>query len=261
MTFFLFPAAGNPAGLAVMRPFPDDQPADDCAATANFAPMSTSPSEAPERQLLYIFDPLCTWCYGTSPLVQRLAEDFADELPVTVLSGGMITGADVGPIGEDWELMRQRAQQVARVTGVTFGEAFQQLGAAGQYRQDSEPPSRALMVFKQLDPLERGAAFAHAIQRAFFAEGQDLNDPATYAALAREFSLDEQEFRRWYDNDASRQATRHEFEVVSRLGVQGFPTLIFAQGSQGYVLARGYQPYAELKAGLEQLLRDNAPAE
>lgn len=221
--------------------------------------MSSAESTVP--QLLYIFDPLCTWCYGTSPLVQRLAEDFAGRLPVTVLSGGMVTDADVGPIGEDWELTRQRAQQVARVTGVEFGPGFQQLGAAGTYRQDSEPPSRALMVFKQLDPLEREVAFAHAIQRALFHDGQDLNEVATYLALAREFGLDEQEFQRWYDNDASRQATQHEFDVVSRLGVQGFPTLIFAQGSQGYVLARGYQPYEELKAGLEQLLRDNAPAE
>lgn len=219
-------------------------------------PSGMSSTEATLPQLLYIFDPLCTWCYGTSALVQRLAEEFADQVSITVLSGGMITGADVGLIGEDWELTWQRAQQVARVTGAEFGAGFEQLGAAGTYRQDSEPPSRALMVFKQLDPLEREAAFAHAIQRAYFVDGQDLNEPTTYLGLARTFGLDAQEFRRWYDNEASRQATQHEFDVVSRLGVQGFPTLIFAQGSQGYVLARGYQPYEELKAGLEQLLRD-----
>ena len=224
-------------------------------------PSGMNSAQASSQQLLYIFDPLCTWCYGTSEIVQRLAQDFAGQVPVTVLSGGMITAADAGPIGVDWPLLRQRAQQVAQITGAEFGEAFQQLGEAGAYHQDSEPPSRALMVFKQLDPLNREAAFAHAIQRAFFVGGRDLNEPETYRVLAREFGLDEQEFLRWWDNDASRQATRHEFDVVSRLGVQGFPTLIFAQGSQGYVLARGYQPYEQLKAGLEQLLRDTAATE
>lgn len=217
--------------------------------------MST-PTSSPERQLLYIFDPLCGWCYGTSPVVQRLAEAFAGQVPVTVLSGGMVTGDEAGPIRQNWDYISQAAQQVARVTGAEFGEAYRRLGEEGSYHSDSEPPSRALQAFKQLDPLGREAAFAHAIQRAHFGRGQDLNAPATYAALAREFSLDPAELLRWWDSDASRQATRHEFEVVQRLGVQGFPTLIFAHGQQGYVLARGYQPYEQLKAGLEQLLRD-----
>lgn len=223
-----------------------------------FAFMSTSSSGAPERQLLYIFDPLCGWCYGTSPVVQRLAEEFADRVPVTVLSGGMVTGPQVSPIRNVWQALTDSHAQVAQVTGVEFGVGYHRLGIAGSYRNDSEPPSRALMVFKQLDPLNREAEFAHALQRALFVDGQDLNAPETYAALARQFSLDPEEFLRWWDSDASRQATRHEFEVVQRLGVQGFPTLIFAHGQQGYVLSRGYQPFEQLKAGLEQLLRETA---
>lgn len=214
-----------------------------------------TPVDSQPLQLLYIFDPLCGWCYGTSPVVQRLADEFAGRVSVTVLSGGMITGDETGPIRQMWPYIRQASQQVAQVTGVAFGEAFRQLGEAGEYRLDSEPPSRALMVFKQLDPLAREAAFAHALQRAHFVDGQDLNDPATYAGLASEFSLDPAEFLRWWDSDASRQATQHEFGVVQRLGVQGFPTLVLAHGSQGYVLARGYQPYEQLQDGLEQLLQ------
>ncbi|RTQ50239.1 DsbA family protein [Hymenobacter gummosus] len=217
-----------------------------------------SQSNQAERQLLYIFDPLCSWCYGTSPVVQRLAAEFADRVPVTVLSGGMVVGPQVRPIRHVWPALQESHAQVAQVTGAEFGAAYQRLGAEGSYRNDSEPPSRALMVFKQLDPLSREAEFAHALQRALFVDGQDLNEPQTYAALARQFSLDPEEFVRWWDSDASRQATKHEFEVVQRLGVQGFPTLIFAHGQDGYVLARGYQPYEQLKAGLEQLLEETA---
>ncbi|WP_400193727.1 DsbA family protein [Hymenobacter sp. B81] len=216
------------------------------------------PRALPDTQLLYIFDPLCGWCYGMSPVMKRLAEEYADRLPVTVLSGGMMTGDDAGPMSRMWPYISQALAQVEQVTGVQFGADFRELGAAGSYRNDSEPPSRALQVFKQLDPLGREMAFAHAVQQAHFGQGQDLNDFATYQALLPAFGLEAAEFRRWWDSDAARQATRHEFDVVRRMGVQGFPTLIFAHGQQGHVLARGYQPYEQLQAGLEQLLADVA---
>jgi putative protein-disulfide isomerase len=37
--------------------------------------------------------------------------------------------------------------------------------------------------------------------------------------------------------------------------VQGFPTSVVRIGEQGYVLARGYQPYEQVRQDLEQLLR------
>ncbi|GAA4375868.1 DsbA family protein [Hymenobacter koreensis] len=212
----------------------------------------------PDAQLLYIFDPLCGWCFGMSPVMQQLAAEYAERLPITVLSGGMVTGDDVGPIRESWDYIGQALVQVENVTGVQFGSAFRQLGEEGSYINNSEPPSRALQTFKQLDPLGREIAFAHAIQQAHFGEGRDLNAAETYEQLALAFGLDAAEFRRWWDSDSVRQATQQEFEVVQRLGVQGFPTLIFAHGQQGYVLARGYQPYETLKAGIEQLLHDTA---
>ncbi|KUG06686.1 DsbA family protein [Solirubrum puertoriconensis] len=214
--------------------------------------------QLPDTQLLYIFDPLCGWCYGMSPLIKRLAEEYAERVPFTVLSGGMVTGDDVEPIGKRWDYISQALKQVEQVTGVEFGAAFHALGAEGSYVNNSEPPSRALMVFKQLDPLNREVAFAHDIQRAHFAEGRDLNAPDTYEQLAKAYSLDAGEFRRWWESDATREATQHEFDMVRQLGVQGFPTLVFVHGHQGYVLTRGYQPYEELKAGLEQLLNETA---
>jgi putative protein-disulfide isomerase len=211
---------------------------------------------SPTYQLLYIFDPLCGWCYGMSPVVSRLADEYADRVPTTVLSGGMVTGEDVEPIRNKWGYVSQALQQVERVTGVQFGEAFKQLGAEGSYINNSEPPSRALMAFKQLDPLNREVHFAHDIQRAHFGEGRDLNSPETYEQLVGQYSLDAGEFRRWFESDATRDATQHEFDMVRQLGVQGFPTLVLVHGHQGYVLTRGYEPYQSLKAGLEQLLSE-----
>lgn len=213
-------------------------------------------------ELLYIYDAYCAWCYGMGPVLQRVEQEFAGRLTVGVLSGGMMANAEAAPIGEAWEEMAVALRQVEQVTGVKFREAYRQLGQKGRYLQDSEPPARALHVFRQLDPEGRAAAFAHAIQRALFERGEDLNAVATYEALVQPYGLDTQEFRRQFLLPATATTVQQEFAAVSRIGVQGFPTIILRVGTQGYVLSRGYQPYEAFVQALEQALQqaseDNA---
>ncbi|TGE22180.1 DsbA family protein [Hymenobacter aquaticus] len=209
-------------------------------------------------ELLYIFDPLCGWCYGMSPVVEQVQNEFAGRITVSVLSGGMVTGPNVGPIRHDWEYISAALEQVEKVAGVTFGEPFRQLGAEGSRIQDSEPPCRALTVFRQLDPYHQTASFAHALQQAYFLRGQDLNDPATYQVLAADFGLNVAEFSRRLALPETAQATRHEFAAVAKIGVQGFPTTILRVGNQGYLLARGFMPYDAFAASIEQALQQAA---
>ena len=216
---------------------------------------SNLPAALPE--LLYLHDPLCGWCYGTSPAINELQAEFAGRLDVSVLCGGMVVGDDAGPIAETWDYLRQSLEEVETVTGVQFGEAFRALGEAGRYRYDSEPPSRAIVAFRQItqDPA-RTVIFAHAVQQALFRDGLDLNETATYRPLLAPFGVDAAEFERRWAAPETAQAARQEFAAVARIGVQGFPTAVVRVGEQGYVLARGYQPYEQLRAGLEQLLRE-----
>ena len=36
----------------------------------------------PDRNLVYFADPMCSWCYGFSPVITALAERFEDRLPL-----------------------------------------------------------------------------------------------------------------------------------------------------------------------------------
>ena len=208
-------------------------------------------------ELLYLHDPLCGWCYGMSPVINQIQQEFAGRIDVSVLSGGMVTGDDVGPIADSWDYIKNALGDVESVTGVRFGAAFKALGEEGSYRYNSEPPSRAIATFRHLtqDPA-RTVIFAHAVQMALFRDGLDLNDAITYTLLLAPFGLDAAGFQRRFAAPETVRATQQEFAAVARIGVQGFPTAVLRIGEQGYVLARGYQPYEQLQQGLEQLLRE-----
>lgn len=225
-------------------------------AADKFQSMAPEPTPANLPELLYIHDPLCGWCYGMSPVINRIQQDFAGRVDVSVLCGGMVKGNEARPISARWGYIEHALGDVEKATGVQFGAAFKALGAAGSYVYDSEPPSRAIAAFRHLtqDPA-RTVAFAHAVQAALFHDGQDLNRPATYEALLAPFEVDGTEFQRRFESPEAARAIQQEFAAVARIGVQGFPTAVLRLGEQGYVLARGYQPHEQLRQGLEQLLR------
>ncbi len=81
------------------------------------AKLMLQPAPADRPELLYLFDPLCGWCYGMSPVIRRVQEEFAGQLDVSVLCGGMVTGEQAGPIRHNWPYISGALEQVQRVTG------------------------------------------------------------------------------------------------------------------------------------------------
>ncbi|OUJ75434.1 DsbA family protein [Hymenobacter crusticola] len=204
-------------------------------------------------ELLYIYDPLCSWCYGMTPVIQRIQAEFEGRINVSVLNGGMVTGEQVGPIRAKWPQLETALPELARITGARFGEAFRTLGQQGDYVLNSELPCRALVVFRQLDVTQnRAVHFAHAIQQALFEDGKDLNDPATYNALVAPYGIEAEAFQQLLAT--AQKAVRQEFAAVAQIGVKGFPTSILRLGNQGYLLAQGFQRYEVFASGLELAL-------
>ena len=48
--------------------------------------------------IFYCYDAYCGWCYGFSPVIKRLAENYSDRVEFEVLSGGMIVPEQPVPI-------------------------------------------------------------------------------------------------------------------------------------------------------------------
>lgn len=209
-----------------------------------------------QHKLIYIYDALCGWCYGFSPVMQQIHEKYAGRLDFEVLSGGMIMGLRAGPIGEVAAYIEKAYPDVERATGIRFGEGFlHNILRPGTAIFSSEMPGIALTVFRKHKP-EQAVEFAHALQNALYFSGIELSLLENYRPLAEQFGLSGNDFVREMQAEENRYETMLEFQTVANWGVNGYPTVLLKpdHDHQYYMIARGYTPFERLDEVIGKIL-------
>ncbi|ASZ11699.1 DsbA family protein [Chitinophaga pendula] len=204
-------------------------------------------------KLIYISDALCGWCYGFTPVIQQMQQQYAGQLSFEILSGGMNTGDNRRPAASMHGYIIKAYHRVEDMTGAKFGQPFlEQLLPREDYLLDSTPPALALTVFKSFLP-EKAIDFAHEIQIAFNYEGQSLNDNDTYIKLIKQYDIDPAAFIQRLQNPQYLQETNLEFQQVAQWGITGFPAVILQKDDRFFLAARGYVPAEQLQTAIEQV--------
>jgi putative protein-disulfide isomerase len=72
------------------------------------------------RHLIYIADPMCSWCWGFSPVISAIAERFGDELPIQIIMGGLRAGNTKPMTEKDRAYIRGAWQRVHQASGQPF---------------------------------------------------------------------------------------------------------------------------------------------
>lgn len=205
-------------------------------------------------QILYIFDPLCGWCYGFSQNMLEFSKKYENQCEFVPVTGGMVTGSRIAPYAEIADYIKSAHHRLEITTGATFGEAYKQnFLEDGTALTNSEPPSRALITFRTFIP-SKGIAYAHALQNAHFKDGRDYNDDSLYHDLAEVFGLDAKVFMERFHTDEIKQNVQEEFAWVKESGVQGFPTVVYRSGQKYYLLSHGYATQDTLEKSLEKAI-------
>ncbi|RBL92192.1 DsbA family protein [Chitinophaga flava] len=207
-------------------------------------------------RFIYIYDPLCGWCYGFTPVVLQFQQLQMDTMEFDILSGGMITGDNRHPFSTMAAYIQREHTNVEDMTGVKFGEAFLEKLLPSQEIMDSEKPSVALTVFKLYQP-ENAISFAHDMQVALNYDGLSLNHNDTYRKLIRKYGLPEDEFISRMQDEHLRYETQQEFQLIQNWGITGFPAAILDTGKQLYLCARGYTPLDKLQQTINNIIQES----
>jgi putative protein-disulfide isomerase len=207
-------------------------------------------------RLIYVFDALCGWCYGFSPVMLETQRHYEGTLAVQVVSGGMVTGQRVGPIGQVAPYIKTAYKDVERATGVSFGPQFlNHTLAEGKAMFTSLPPAVALAIVREHEP-ERSLEFAHALQHAIYYDGIAPADTKAYLPYLKGYVVTEQDFTRKMGESSYQQLAMKDFQLSDSLKVTGFPAVFVMKEGKLHKVAEGYVAKATLWARIDALVKN-----
>jgi putative protein-disulfide isomerase len=206
-------------------------------------------------RLVYVMDPMCSWCWGFALVAQALVAQAAEAgVSAHLVVGGLRTGqtpleaSTRARILEHWTSVEQAT-----------GQPFSFEGALPEgFVYNTEPACRAVVAARRVDPA-MALPMAQAIAQAFYRDGQDVTRTATLVGLAEALGMARARFAEAFDAPDTMEATQADFSWSQALGISGFPTVLAERDRQFALLTNGYQPLVELAPLLARWL-DRATA-
>lgn len=203
-------------------------------------------------RLIYFADPMCSWCYGFSPVITQIRQTFGRALPIQLVMGGLRPGNDKPTTEQAKTELKIHWEHVHEATGLPFDEAV--LDRPG-FLYDTDPAARAVVRVRREDG-EQAVNYLRRLQQAFYAQNKDITKAEVLADLAGEFGVDRDAFLADFETDDLKHETWNDYAIAQRAGVSGFPTLVGGPNEEGAygVVTRGFAPAAPVMQVLHQWL-------
>jgi predicted DsbA family dithiol-disulfide isomerase len=193
-------------------------------------------------------DYVCPFCYLEEPIFEELRQEYGESVQVVWRAFELRPDPTptLDPQGEYLRTTWERAvYPMAKERGVTL------------HLPPVQPRSRKALEAAEF-ACERGCfeAMHHALFRAFFEDGLDLNNLDILLAIATSIGLDREALRTALETGQNTERVVNDQALAHKLGISGVPALLIHRASEPLeksIMLSGAQPYAAVRTVIEQV--------
>lgn len=202
-----------------------------------------------DKEIIYVGDPMCSWCWGISNHLKALKNHFP-QYKFSIVVGGLRPGG-----GDSWDdnfksFLKHHWEEVTARSGQPFGY---DLLDRSSFHYDTEPPCRAVVASRKWIG-ERSLDFYEAVSRRFYVDNEDPNELEFYKPICEKFGIPFDEFTSDFQSEETKYATHQEFQLNRQWGVRGYPTVLFKFKGELFQLNHGYTEFEVMKSAIERVL-------
>ena len=199
--------------------------------------------------IIYVGDPMCSWCYGFAPEITEVKNHFSDLEFKTILGGlrpnGKETMADLG------SFLKGHWEQVNEASNQPFTYAILD---DKSFVYDTEPACRAVVAAREMNPnIEFN--FFKGIQNLFYVENKNPGDVSSYTDLVKKFGLDFEKFKELFESEEIKEKTKADFSLASQMGISGFPAVVISKNGELHLAAKGYMKSDQLIKNINKIIK------
>ncbi|MDH5738087.1 MAG: DsbA family protein [Gammaproteobacteria bacterium] len=197
-------------------------------------------------QILFVTDPLCSWCWGTLPEVEKLRHKYEPDIEFNLLMAGLQIGSKAMT-----QTNRQRLLSIWEDVTQTTGQRISgRLPDDPDFVYHSEIPCRVVKIFQLRKP-QALWPFFNRLQQAFYLDAINITRIEELTRLAFEFEFPTGELTDQIHHPHIIEATREDFMTAKQMGALALPTLYMDSGKGMKLLAGGYTTASMLEEIIE----------
>lgn len=203
-----------------------------------------------ETEIIYIGDPMCSWCWGISPQLNAL-ERYGKSIgvPFRLVMGGLRPGGGDAWNDEFKDFLRHHWEEVNKRSGQPFN---MDLFEKEDFNYDTEPSCRAVVTARKLS-LEKTLSFYELVQHHFYVKNNDPNQAEFYQPICEKLEIDYTAFQEFFNSPAAKELTQKDFATNRQWGIRGYPSVVVRKGDQLHLIASGFASFEDLKKRLEEI--------
>jgi putative protein-disulfide isomerase len=206
-------------------------------------------------ELVYIHDPMCSWCWAFRPAFIALQAQLPPKLPLRRVVGGLAPDNDQ-PMPEE---MRSKLKGTWRtiqetVPGTRFNFAFWERCTP---RRSTYNACRAVLAAARMSPGHEDPMI-EAIQHAYYLDARNPSDVDTLIDVAGEIGLDRERFSAEIASDGVEAQLREEAAFARSGQFHGFPSLAIRTGSELHSVDVDYRDAGTMRRRIEAILTAGA---
>lgn len=200
------------------------------------------------NKLYYVYDPMCSWCWGYKPVWTQIMAALQDKLVVQYVVGGLAPDSDEPMPDAMKQQIASYWKKIENYLGTEFNYDF---WTQCTPRRSTYPSCRAALAARKQNAEQQ---MVEAIQSAYYLEARNPSDSDVLISVAKEIGLDAAQFEQDYRSPELNQAFVQELRFARSIGGNSFPSL-FLQTESGIVgLPIDYQSAQTTLEQIEALL-------
>lgn len=196
-----------------------------------------------KKEIIAVLDPMCSWCWGFEPVLQKLQETLPADTKLSLVLGGLRSKGDQVWNKEFRSYLKEHWTNVQARTGQVFN---MDLLDKEVFEYDTEPACRAVVVVRELDE-RRQFSFFRELQKAFYTQSKDISLTDVLVDIVEENGLDKREFLNLFESEKMKEKTRNDSYKARSMGANAFPSLVFIDEEGHLCVVKGYKSFEEIK--------------